>query len=96
MRVVDSFIARQPAIDRLREQSVQPGGHVLAPAVVTQRTRRKVRQPERVIQLAYHQQTSVRTELRAPELLPHTMVKIHPVTPLGTCARWMIYETRPS
>lgn len=33
------------------------------------------------IQFAYHQPTSVRTELRAAELQPYPAVKIYPVCP---------------
>ena len=50
-------------------------------AAVIERTRRKIRQPEHVIQLAHYQQAAVRTDLRATKFQPHPTVKINPITP---------------
>ena len=51
---------------------------VFAAAVVIERTRRKIRQPEHVIQLAHHQKTAVGTELRASKFQPHARVETKP------------------
>ena len=48
----------------------------------------------RIIKLAHHRETAIRTLLRAPELQPYTGVKIHPVTPPGTRTLRMIHEAR--
>ncbi len=42
------------------------------------------RRPERVIELADHQETANRTELGSAKLQPHPMVEIRPITPRGT------------
>ncbi len=94
--VVDIFIPRQPSINRLPEKPVKPVDGVLASADVAQRTPSKLRQPERVIQLAHHQEPTVRTELRATKFQPHTRVEIHPTCPLRARTLWVIHETGPS
>jgi len=94
--VVDVLVARQPTIDRLPELAIEPVCCVLSPAVVRQRTRRKIRQPERVIQFTHHQQTTIRTELCAAKFQAHPAVKIHPITPLRNCTLWVTHKTRPS
>ena len=96
VRVVDIFITRQPPADRLPEQPVEPMDRVLAPAAVAQCPRRKIGQPERVIQCAHHQQKAVRTELRAASFQPQPAVEIHPISPLRTRTQRVIHETRPS
>jgi hypothetical protein len=66
---------------------------VLPRAAVAQRCCRQIGQPERVIQLAHHQQAAVRTELRAPELQPHTAVEIRPDQLADVRTLWVIHET---
>jgi hypothetical protein len=48
---------------------------------MAQRHRRQIGQLERVIELPHHQETAVRTNLRAPELEPYPVVEIDPITP---------------
>jgi hypothetical protein len=90
--IVNILVARQPPIDRLPKQPVDPVNNVLASAVVAQRRRREARQPERVIKLAHHQQATVGTELRAEKFQPHARVEIHPICPLQTRTLWVIHE----
>ena len=68
---------------------------VLAAPGVAQRRCRQIGQPERVIQLAHHQKTTVGTELRAAKFQPHTAVEIDPICLLQACTLWVIHETRP-
>ena len=68
---------------------------VLAASGVAQCCCRQIGQAERVIQLAHHQQTAVRTDLRAPKLQPHPAVEVDPVTPLLARTLLVIHETRP-
>jgi len=72
-------ITRLPPINRLPEQPVEPVDGVLSPATVAQCRRGGIRQPERVTKLALHQQTTVRTGLRAAKFQPHPAVEIHPI-----------------
>ena len=60
--IIDILIARQPPVDRLPEQPVEPVDGVLASVGFAQRRRREARQPERIIQVAHHQETTVRAE----------------------------------
>ena len=94
--IVDILVPRQPPIDRLPEQPIKPVDRVLAPAAVAERAIGDIGQPKRVIQLAHHQHATVRTELSARELKPHTEVEIHPIIPRGTRTLWVIHKTRPS
>ena len=94
--IVDILIACQPPIDRLPKQPLKPMERVLARTGVAQCCCRKIGQPERVIKLAHHQQAAVRTDLRTPELHPHTAVEIHPICPLRARTLWVIHETSPS
>ena len=94
--VVDILVSGQPPIDRLPKQPIEPMDGVPAPAVVAQRRRRQIGQPERVIQLAHHQKATVRTELRATKFQAHARVEIHPICPLRARTLWVIHETRPS
>ena len=93
--IVNILVARQPTIDRLPKQPVDPVNNVLASAVVAQRRRREGRQPERVIKLAHHQQATVGTELRAAKFQPHPTVEINPITPFRTRTLRVIHEIRP-
>lgn len=68
---------------------------VLATAVVIERTRRKIRQPEHVIQLAHYQQTAVGTELRAKKFQPHPAVKTKPPIARFACTLWVIHYPQP-
>jgi len=94
--VVDVLVARQPNMDRLPEQAVEPVNAVLATATFIERTRCKIRQPKRIIQLAYHQQTTVGTDLCATKFQPNLAVEIHPNIPFRIRTFWVIHETRPS
>ncbi len=58
---------------------------ILAATGVTQRCRSQIGQPERVIELAHHQETAVRTDLCAPELA-HAAVEIDSITSIQTGA----------
>ena len=71
--VFDILVPRQPPVDRLPEQPIEPVNGVFASAAVAQGTTGEIRQPERVIQLAHHQQVTVGTELRSPEFKPHPL-----------------------
>ena len=62
---------------------------------VIERTRRKIRQPEHVIQLAHYQQTAVGTELRATKFQTHPAVKTKPPIARFACTLWVIHRTRP-
>ena len=88
--------SRRPPEYRLSEQSDKPMDRVLAAWGVAQRCYRKMGQPERVIKLAHHQQSTLRTNLRAPELQEHTAVEIDPICPPRACTLWVIHETCPS
>jgi hypothetical protein len=80
----------------LPEQPVEPVYGVLATVVVIERRRRQIGQPERVIELAHHQQATVRTELSAAKFQSHARVEIHPICPLQSRTLWVIHEARPS
>ena len=56
--------------------------YVITRSVVAQRCRRQIRQPERVIQLTHHQQTTIRAELRGAKIQSHARVEIYPICPL--------------
>ncbi len=60
---------------RLPEQSIKPMDSVLAPTAVAQGASRGIRETERVIKFAHHQETAIRTEPGAPELQPHPAAK---------------------
>ena len=93
--VVDVLVARKPTIDRLTEQTVKTMEGVLATAAIIERTRRKIRQPEHVIQLAHHQKAAVGTELRATKFQPHPAVKTKPPITRFACTLRVIHEARP-
>lgn len=48
------------------------------------------------IEIAHHEETTVRTDRRAPELQPHAAVEIDPTTPIRTRTHWVILEKRPA
>ncbi len=94
--IVNVFVARQPSIDRLSKKPVNPVNGVLATAVVIERTRRKIRQPEHIIQLAHHQKTAVRTDLGTMKFQPHPGVKTKPPITRFACTLWVIHNPPPS
>jgi len=73
----------------LSKKPVKPVNGVLALAVVIERTRRKIRQPE------HHQQTAVGTELRATKFQPHPAVKTKPPITHLACTLWVIHDLPP-
>jgi hypothetical protein len=79
----------------LSKNPPEPVNCVLAPAVVIERTRRKIRQSEHVIQLAHHQQTAIGTELRATKFQPHPAVKTKPPITRFACTLWVIHNPQP-
>jgi hypothetical protein len=94
--VVDIFISGQSPEHRLPEKAVKPMDRVLAASRLAQSCCRHIGQPERVIQLARHQQAAVGTEPRTAKLHPCTRVKIDPICPLQARTLWVIHETRTS
>jgi hypothetical protein len=63
--VVDVLVSGQPPEHRLPEQPVKPMDRVLPRRVSRNACQGQIGQPERVIELAHHQQAAVRTDLRA-------------------------------
>ena len=94
--VVDVFVPGKATIDGLPEQPAQLVHPVRTGPGVNQRSARQIGQAEGVVQFSNDQQTTVRTELRSPELQPHATVKIQPQIVPRTCTRWVSHETRPS
>ena len=94
--IVDIFVSGQSTEHRLPEKPVETMDRVLAAPGVAQRRCRQIGQPERVIQLAHHQKTTVGTELRTPELHMNPAVELDPICPLRTRTLWVIHEARPS
>jgi hypothetical protein len=94
--VVHILVSGQSPEHRLPEQPVKPVDRVLAAPGVAQCFCRQIGQPERVIQLAHHQQAAVGTELRTSELHMHPAVELDPICPLRTRTLWVIHQTRPS
>ena len=94
--VIHILISGQTPKHRLPEKAVKPMDRVLAASGVAQCFCRQIRQPERVIQLAHHQQAAVGTELRAAKFQPYTRVKIDPICPLQARTLWVIHKIRLS
>lgn len=70
--VVDVLVASKASINRLAKQSDQLVDAIGSDSMLCKRGAREIGQPDRIIQLLNEQQTTIRTELRPPDLQPHT------------------------
>jgi hypothetical protein len=94
--VFDILASGQSPEHRLPKQSVNTMNRVLPASSVVQCCCREIGQPECIIKLAHHKQAAARTDLRAPELHPHTAVELYPICPLRARTLWVLHETRRS
>ncbi len=90
----DIFVARQPPMDRLPDQSVAAMGSLLTQMAFAQCAVREIAEPGRIIEFAPYQETAIRNERRA-HLTPAAHGERRPPVPrASTPTLWVRHVAR--